>query len=173
MTAFTLNQADLAFVLRQIKVAEAHATGSALTSIYVDAAGNVVPQSTPGAVLAIPDPHVPVGLRTVDGSYNNVVPGRELWGAADPLARSIRRPAPIWFRTASTPCAISRCSALRDGDFALTPPELRLNGFDAGAFADNFDTAAFTNSTGSTPWTTAWVETNDDGVAQATIPSGS
>ncbi|MET0707798.1 MAG: peroxidase family protein, partial [Tardiphaga sp.] len=88
MTAFTLNQADLAFILRQIKVAEAHAAGTALTSIYVDAAGNVVPQGTPGAVLAIPDPHVPVGLRTVDGSYNNVVPGRELWGAADqPMPR--------------------------------------------------------------------------------------
>lgn len=88
MTAFTLNQADLAFILRQIKVAEAHAAGTALTSIYVDAAGNVVPQGTPGAVLAIPDPHVPVGLRTVDGSYNNVVPGRELWGSADqPMPR--------------------------------------------------------------------------------------
>ncbi|QUS38256.1 calcium-binding protein [Tardiphaga alba] len=83
MTAFTVNQADLAFILRQIKVAEAHAAGTPLTQIYVDAAGNVVSASTPGAVLAIPDPHVPVGLRTVDGSYNNVVPGRELWGAAD------------------------------------------------------------------------------------------
>lgn len=88
MTAFTLNQADLAFILRQIKVAEAHAAGTALTSIYVDAAGNVVAQGAPGAQLAIPDPHVPVGLRTVDGSYNNVVPGRELWGAADqPMPR--------------------------------------------------------------------------------------
>ena len=83
MTAFTLNQADLAFILRQIKVAEAHAGGTALTSIFVDAAGNVVEQGTPGAVLAIPDPHVPVGLRTVDGQDNNVVPGREAWGAAD------------------------------------------------------------------------------------------
>ena len=83
MTAFTLNQTDLAFILRQIKVAEAHAAGTALSQIYVDVAGNVVTASTPGAVLAIPDPHVPVGLRTVDGSYNNIVPGRELWGAAD------------------------------------------------------------------------------------------
>ena len=88
MTAFTLNQADLAFILRQIKVAEAHAAGTPLTSIYVDAAGNVVAADAPGAVLAIPDPHVPVGLRTVDGTYNNVVPGRELWGAADqPMPR--------------------------------------------------------------------------------------
>ncbi len=83
MAAFTLNQADLAFILRQIKVSEAHAAGAPLASIYVDAAGNVVPSSTPGAVLAIPDPHVPAGLRTVDGTYNNIVEGRETWGAAD------------------------------------------------------------------------------------------
>ncbi len=90
MTAFTLNQADLEFVLRQIKVAEANAAGTPLTQIYVDAEGNVVPASTPGAVLAIPDPHVPVGLRAVDGSYNNLIPGRELWGAADqPMPRAL------------------------------------------------------------------------------------
>lgn len=83
MAAFTLNVADLAFILRQIKVAEAHSQGTALTQIYVDAAGNVVPSNTPGAMLAIPDPHVPVGLRTVDGQYNNIVAGRETWGAAD------------------------------------------------------------------------------------------
>ena len=26
---------------------------------------------------------LPYGLRTVDGSYNNLLPGREMWGAAD------------------------------------------------------------------------------------------
>ncbi|WP_223217093.1 peroxidase family protein, partial [Rhizobium cauense] len=83
MAAFTLNLQDMMFILRQIKVAEAHAAGTPLTEIYVDAEGNVVEAGTPGAVLAIPDPHVPVGLRTVDGTYNNIVPGRELWGAAD------------------------------------------------------------------------------------------
>ncbi|HEX2842573.1 peroxidase family protein [Hyphomicrobium sp.] len=89
MTALTLNKADLEFVLRQIKIAEgnstAHsgATAQALTQIWVDAAGNVVPPGTQGAALAIPDPHVPYGLRTVDGTYSNLVPGREHWGAAD------------------------------------------------------------------------------------------
>ncbi|MCS3743702.1 peroxidase family protein, partial [Rhizobium sp. BK661] len=83
MTAFTLNLQDMIFILRQIKIAEAHAAGTALTEIYVDSEGNVVPAGTPGALLAIPDPHVPAGLRTVDGTYNNVVPGRETWGAAD------------------------------------------------------------------------------------------
>jgi Ca2+-binding RTX toxin-like protein len=90
MTAFALNQADLEFVLRQIKIAEANAAGTPLTEIYVDDEGNVVPAGTPGAVLAIPDPHVPNGLRTVDGSYNNLIPGREFWGAADqPMPRAL------------------------------------------------------------------------------------
>ena len=80
-----LNVADLEFILRQIKIAEANADGTPLTQIYVDALGNVVPEGTPGAVLAIPDPHVPYGLRTVDGTYNNIVEGRETWGAADTL----------------------------------------------------------------------------------------
>ncbi|WP_298436361.1 peroxidase family protein [uncultured Jannaschia sp.] len=81
--ALKLNAADLAFVLRQIKISEAHAAGTPLTEIYVDADGNVVPEGTVGAVLAISDPLVPYGLRTVDGSLNNLVEGREQWGAAD------------------------------------------------------------------------------------------
>lgn len=95
MAAFTLNQADLAFILHQIKVAEVHASGVPLTEIRVNADGTVIADrqqydAVTGVYLgdaatprAIPDPHVPVGLRTVDGSYNNIVPGRELWGAAD------------------------------------------------------------------------------------------
>ena len=78
-----LNVADLDFILRQIKISEAHAAGTPLSEIWVDADGNVVPAGTPGALPAISDPHVPYGLRTVDGSYNNVVEGRETWGAAD------------------------------------------------------------------------------------------
>lgn len=81
--AVKLNTADLQFILRQIKIAEANAAGTPLTEIYVDAAGNVVDADAPGAVLAIPDPLVPNGLRTVDGTYNNLVAGRETWGAAD------------------------------------------------------------------------------------------
>jgi hypothetical protein len=81
--AFTFNVADLQFVLRQIKIAEAHSTGTPLTDVWVDAAGNIVPAGTLGAEPAISDPHMPLGLRTVDGSLNNLVPGRETWGATD------------------------------------------------------------------------------------------
>ncbi|VVT08480.1 peroxidase family protein [Rhizobium sp. EC-SD404] len=89
-----LNLADMQFILKQIKIAEGNSTAHSgsnaleLTDIYVDALGNVVPQGTPGAVLAIPDPHTPFGLRTVDGSYNNILPGREFWGASNqPMPR--------------------------------------------------------------------------------------
>jgi Ca2+-binding RTX toxin-like protein len=86
--AVKLNVSDLEFILRQIKIAEANAAGIPLTEIYVDANGNPVPAGTPGALPAIPDPHVPYGLRTVDGTYNNLVEGRETWGSADqPMPR--------------------------------------------------------------------------------------
>ncbi|MFN3720228.1 MAG: peroxidase family protein, partial [Rhizobium rhizophilum] len=84
-----VNQHDLEFILRQIKIAEANSiahsgtNASALTNIWIDELGNVVPQGTPGASLAISAEHVPYGLRTVDGSYNNLGEGRENWGAAD------------------------------------------------------------------------------------------
>ena len=55
---------DLDYILKQIKIAEAHAAGGDLADL-------------------VGGPLVPYGLRTVDGSYNNLIPGRELWGAAD------------------------------------------------------------------------------------------
>lgn len=92
--AVKLNVADLSFILRQIKISEAHAAGSALTSIWVDANGNVVPEGTAGALPALSHPLVPYGLRTVDGSYNNLVEGRETWGAGDqPMPRLL---SPLW-----------------------------------------------------------------------------
>ena len=37
-----LNVADLDFILRQIKISEAHAAGTPLSEIWVDADGNVI-----------------------------------------------------------------------------------------------------------------------------------
>ncbi|MFX0547297.1 peroxidase family protein [Roseovarius sp. S1116L3] len=88
--AVKLNVADLEFILRQIKISEAHANGTSLTEIYVDVDGNVVSEGTPGAVPGISSPLVPNGVRTVDGTYNNLIPGRETWGAADtPMPRML------------------------------------------------------------------------------------
>ena len=65
--AVTLIQSDLQFILDQILISEAHADPSnpqALTDL-------------------LPNAFVPWGLRTVDGSYNNLLPGQQFFGAAD------------------------------------------------------------------------------------------
>ena len=67
-TSFVVNLADLTKILEQIKIAERHAAGENLVDII-------------GADNAL----LPVGLRTVDGSFNHLLPGRELDGAADQL----------------------------------------------------------------------------------------
>ncbi|HEY8612270.1 MAG TPA: peroxidase family protein, partial [Roseomonas sp.] len=76
---------DLDFILKQIKIAEAHSAGIPLKDIRLDADGNVVmdPTAPVTGPLAVPTTLSPYGLRTVDGSYNNLVAGREEWGAAD------------------------------------------------------------------------------------------
>ncbi len=57
---------DLEFILQQILISEAHAAGADLTSL-------------------IPNPFLPYGLRTVDGSLNNLLAGQSDFGAADTL----------------------------------------------------------------------------------------
>jgi Ca2+-binding RTX toxin-like protein len=55
---------DLEFILDQIKFSERHSAGEDLLSI-------------------LPNSRVAFGMRTVDGSYNNLVPGQSEFGAAD------------------------------------------------------------------------------------------
>ncbi|WP_339629262.1 peroxidase family protein [uncultured Pseudomonas sp.] len=64
MATLTIIKTDLVFILQQIKIAEAHAAGTPL----LDLVGN---------------PLLPWGLRTVDGTYNNLVAGQEHYGSAD------------------------------------------------------------------------------------------
>ncbi|WP_158617366.1 peroxidase family protein [Falsigemmobacter faecalis] len=71
----TLIRHDLDFILRQIRVAEAHAAGTPLSDL-------------------VESPLLPWGLRTVDGSFNNLVAGREQWGAShEPFVQLTR---PYW-----------------------------------------------------------------------------
>lgn len=67
-----LTQHDLDFILKQIEIAEEH-------NRLVEEEG-----MDPGEALRllVDNPLLPNGLRTVDGSFNNLVPGRELWGAS-------------------------------------------------------------------------------------------
>jgi hypothetical protein len=55
---------DLDSILKQIKIVERHAAGENLADL-------------------IPNKSLPWGLRTVDGSFNNQIPGQEDFGAAD------------------------------------------------------------------------------------------
>ncbi|PPK40706.1 heme peroxidase [Pseudomonas laurylsulfatiphila] len=58
------NKSDLEFILKQIFIAEANADGASLSDL-------------------LPNSQVPFGLRTVDGSFNNLVNGQSEFGASD------------------------------------------------------------------------------------------
>jgi hypothetical protein len=73
----TLIRSDLEFMLDQIKITEAHASGTPLFG--------------PGGL--VPAYNVSWGLRTVDATYNNLLPGRENWGAADQQFPTLMDPA--------------------------------------------------------------------------------
>ena len=79
----TYIKSDLEFILEQIEIAEAHAAGQPLYG--------------PGGL--VPAYNLSSGLRTVDGSYNHLLPGQETWGAADTqfpeLVDATFRPAQI------------------------------------------------------------------------------
>ena len=70
---------DLLFILQQIKIAEDHAAGGDLKTLIEEAA-----KAAGATGTAAPQAHLlPYGLRTVDGTYNNLLEGRQAWGAAD------------------------------------------------------------------------------------------
>ena len=87
---FTVTASDLSYILKQIKIAEAHVA-------------NTTPATGPcGALVGtgpnqLSSPLLSFGLRTVDGSCNNLVPGKATIGAADEL---FPRLAPAQFRDA-------------------------------------------------------------------------
>ena len=73
---FTITPSDLAFILKQIKIAEAHVANTTSATGPCGALIGTGPNQ-------IPSPLVSQGLRTVDGSCNNLQPGQETFGAAD------------------------------------------------------------------------------------------
>ena len=74
---FVIDAGDLRFIFKQIQVSQAHAAGGQLLG---PGPNQVNAQAAPNG-----DPQLPMGLRTVDGSYNNLVPvpDQHLFGAAD------------------------------------------------------------------------------------------
>src|SRR3954454_14857336 len=74
-SGFTVTPGDLQFILKQIKIAEHHAA----TATPANPCGTLV-GSGPNE---IPDRLSPYGLRTVDGSCNNLFAGRDTFASAD------------------------------------------------------------------------------------------
>ena len=91
---FNLNLSDVRFILKQIKIAEAHAASATPANpcgTLLGTGPNQIPNGNQqGAEL-------PWGLRTVDGTCNNLLPGKSKLGAADTV---FPRSAPARFRDA-------------------------------------------------------------------------
>ena len=86
-------KSDLEFILKQIKISEDHA-------LYVQSDGAdgrpLFGPSLNANTASIPSYNIAWGVRTVDGSYNHLLPGQEQWGAAD---REFPELMPPEFRT--------------------------------------------------------------------------
>ncbi len=89
---FSVTSGDLAYILKQIKVAERHAGTLS--------AGNPCGTLVGPAANQVPDRLTAYGLRTVDGSCNNLFPGRETFAAADEVFPRLTSPK---FRDADAP----------------------------------------------------------------------
>jgi hypothetical protein len=81
---FTVTPDDLKFIMKQIKIAEHHSA-------------TLTPDNPCGTLVGpgpdqIPDRLTSYGLRTVDGSCNNLFPGRETFAAADETFPRLSKP---------------------------------------------------------------------------------
>ena len=84
---FALNSGDLRFILKQIKISERHAIREGAQGQPVEGE----PLVGPGE-FQIANPLLPFGLRTVDGSENNLQPGQNTFGAADQTFPRLAKP---------------------------------------------------------------------------------
>jgi len=82
---FTITPSDLSYILKQIKVAEAHVRNTTSATGPCGALIGTGPNQLPSPLLSF-------GLRTVDGSCNNLVPGRGRIGAADEVFPRLTTP---------------------------------------------------------------------------------
>src|SRR3954452_25210105 len=124
---FTVTPGDLAFILKQIKIAEHHAA----TATPANPCGTLVGRGPD----QIPDAITSYGLRTVDGSCNNLLPGREKFAAADvPFPRLAGSPVfrnaegvPAGFLGPGSPAVPSSSYAQKKGDVFDSQPRVISN----------------------------------------------
>lgn len=95
--SFVLNQNDLEFILRQIQISEAHAADELDPSNYTLLCASA--QDATGT--CVPDVARPAGVRTVDGSYNNLRVNQAHYGSADNAFPRLLDP--IWLEAETVP----------------------------------------------------------------------
>ena len=82
---FTITASDLAYILKQIKIAEAHVANTTSATGPCGALLGTGPNQIRSPLLSF-------GLRTVDGSCNNLIAGQETFGAADEVFLRLATP---------------------------------------------------------------------------------
>ena len=92
-----LNQNDLEFILRQVQISEAHAADSLSPSNYELLCAD--PDDSSGK--CVPNTMNTFGVRTVDGTYNNLVVGQNGFGASD--GTFPRLLDPVWREAETVP----------------------------------------------------------------------
>lgn len=124
---FTVSAADLAYILRQIKIAEAHVANTTSATGPCGALIGPGPDQLSSPLLSF-------GLRTVDGSCNNLQPGQERFGAADQvfprLGTKAFRPAesrPAGFFDPGSPAGPATSYAQKSGSVFDTEPRVISN----------------------------------------------
>ncbi len=126
-TGFVLEEGDLVLIMQQILIAEQHAA----TATDLDPCGTLIGNG-PNQIPPGPNfEQLSLGLRTVNGICNNLVPGQESFGAADQTF--IRLTAPVF----------------QSADIASVAPADDFNG--PGVFPDPGDPTSYAQITG-------WVE---------------
>jgi putative cell wall-binding protein len=109
---FRLIASDLDFILDQIQISEAHAYA---TNNQDGSYSLLCAQSGDTSGKCVADPALPHGLRTVDGSFNNLVAGQTEWGSSN---RLMPRLLPIQWREAD-PTAPGTPPTIPDGDRSM------------------------------------------------------
>ena len=94
---FVINGEDLRFIFHAIEVAQFNAAGNPLLGpgpFQVNLRTPISAACDPAGAACPSDPQQPVGLRTVDGSFNNLVPipDQHMFGAADRLFPRLTTP---------------------------------------------------------------------------------
>ncbi|WP_306232807.1 peroxidase family protein [Agrococcus beijingensis] len=111
--SFVLNQNDLEFILRQVQISEAHAADEADPSNYTYVCAD--PSDLSGTCVT--NVAQPGGVRTVDGSYNNLIAGQSEFGSGGlPFPRLLdpewlQGEAPPPFAPPNAPGVTASCEA--------------------------------------------------------------